>query len=82
MFSHRGYFMGTKTYKGPMFDENECACACRENKECIAFDFFERKFCAVYEDDSSLNQKVDDALTKAYVKTSSCRYIHLYRITV
>ena len=68
VFSHKGYFKGFIS-KGVKSDENDCACTCREDKKCIAYDFQgTSKNCFVYEDVSNLNEKIDEANTNAYIK--------------
>ena len=70
LFSHQGYFNGY-ILKGVMSDENECACTCRENKDCIAFSFRnDNQKCYVYEDRSNLDDKVDDTNSNAYITTN------------
>ena len=70
MFSHQGFFYGDIP-KGVMSEENDCACTCRKNKDCIAFNFRnDNQKCYVYEDRSNLDDKVDDTNSNAYIATN------------
>ena len=69
MFSHQGHFRNGFILKGVMNDENDCACTCRENEDCIAFNFRnDNQKCYVYEDRSNLDDKYDSTTGNAYIK--------------
>ena len=67
----KGYFKNGHVEQGVMSDHGQCACACNDNKDCVACGFRDDdKKCYFYIDVSDLNEKVTDPAANIYIKKS------------
>ena len=64
-----GYFKNGFIDKGKMSSASECACACVENIDCVAFGFRDdNQKCYFYVDVSDLKEQVVDVAANNYIK--------------
>ena len=67
-----GYFKNGYIDKGIMSTAGDCACACNENLDCVAFGFRDDNYkCYFYVDLSDLKEEVSDANCNNYIKNST-----------
>ena len=76
----KGYFKNGHIDQGVMSDHGQCACACNDNRDCVACGFRDdNKKCYFYVDVSDLNEKVTDPAANIYIKKSrSNNFLLLY----